>query len=176
MRIQEVLHQRLIGLVGRSGSGKTHLISRLIPAFTAQGVSVSTLKHTHHAVEIDKPGKDSFIHRQAGAREVMLVTPERWILQHTPPNGTPELPELLLRMAPVDLILVEGFHATVPATIEVYRPDVGKEPLFKTEKNIIAVATTAPQSVPSGLFTLDLNKTDTLAAYIMQAAQPLKID
>ncbi|MFT8672204.1 molybdopterin-guanine dinucleotide biosynthesis protein B [Acetobacter orientalis] len=176
MRVQDVLNQPLIGLVGRSGSGKTHLMARLLPMLKAQGLTISTIKHTHHRVDIDKPGKDSFIHRQAGAHEVMLATPERWVLQHTPANNSmPELPDLLLHMAPVDLILVEGFHATVPVTIEVYRPEVGKAPFFQTHTTIAAVATTQKSCVPPGLVALDLEDIASIATYIVGAAQPLHI-
>ncbi|MCG4258434.1 molybdopterin-guanine dinucleotide biosynthesis protein B [Acetobacter senegalensis] len=158
--------QAVIGLTGRSGSGKTHLMARLLPALRARGLSVSTIKHTHHHIDIDKPGKDSFIHRQAGACEVMLVTPDRWVLQHTQPE--PSLRDVLGRMAPVDLVIIEGFHASIPAALEVYRPEVGKEPLFKKQTNILAVATTTPSAVPSSLLTLDLDNTDAIAEFILK--------
>ncbi|CEF42641.1 molybdopterin-guanine dinucleotide biosynthesis protein B [Acetobacter senegalensis] len=158
--------QAVIGLTGRSGSGKTHLMARLLPALRARGLSVSTIKHTHHHIDIDKPGKDSFIHRQAGACEVMLVTPDRWVLQHTQPE--PSLRDVLGHMAPVDLVIIEGFHASIPAALEVYRPEVGKEPLFKTQTNILAVATTTPSAVPSSRLTLDLDNTGAIAEFILK--------
>ncbi|KXV79846.1 molybdopterin-guanine dinucleotide biosynthesis protein MobB, partial [Acetobacter malorum] len=110
-----IRHQAIFGITGRSGSGKTHLLARLLPALKARGLRVSTIKHTHHGIDIDKPGKDSFVHREAGASEVMLATPDRWVLQHTQPDAPFTLPDLLAPMTPVDLILIEGFHATVPA-------------------------------------------------------------
>lgn len=163
-------HQAVFGITGRSGSGKTHLVTRLLPVLRARGLLVSTIKHTHHAIEMDKPGKDSFVHREAGAAEVMLATPDRWVLQHNQPDKPFTLTDLLTRMAPVDLILIEGFHATVPACLEVYRPNVGKEPLFKTQKTVIAVATDTPDAIPAGLPALNLDDTDTLATFILERA------
>ncbi|MCP1231406.1 molybdopterin-guanine dinucleotide biosynthesis protein B [Acetobacter indonesiensis] len=168
--------QAVIGLVGRSGSGKTHLMARLLPLLKARGLSVSTIKHTHHHIDIDKPGKDSFIHRQAGASEVMLATPERWVLQHSQPNTRPTLPDLLRRMSRVDLIVVEGFHADVPATIEVFRPEVGKDALFHTQTNIIAVATTAPAKIAASLMTLNLDDTSAIAEFALRHAYVFHLD
>lgn len=150
-------------------------MARLIPVLQQRGLSVSTIKHTHHHIDIDKPGKDSFIHRQAGAHEVMLATPDRWVLQHTAETCPPKLPELIQRMAAVDLIIVEGFHTTVPVTIEVYRPDLGKTALFKTETSVTAVATDHMGCVPTTLTALDLNATSLIADYILKMATPLQI-
>ncbi|GEL51771.1 molybdopterin-guanine dinucleotide biosynthesis protein B [Acetobacter tropicalis] len=167
-------HQAVMGLTGRSGSGKTHLMARLLPVLRERGVSASTIKRTHHHIDIDKPGKDSFIHRQAGASEVMLVTPDRWVLQHSQPE--PSLPDILRRMAHVDLVLIEGFHASVPATIEIYRADIGKEPLFKSQTNrILAVATTTPAAVPASFPTLDLDDTDAIASFILKNACSIQL-
>lgn len=163
-----IRHQAIFGITGRSGSGKTHLLARLLPALRARGLGISTIKHTHHTIDIDKPGKDSFVHREAGASEVMLATPDRWVLQHTQPDAPFTLPDLLARMTPVDLILIEGFHATVPACLEIYRPSVGKAPLFGAQSNIIAVATDTPEAVPAPLAALDLNDTEALAAFILE--------
>ncbi|MGO3518680.1 MAG: molybdopterin-guanine dinucleotide biosynthesis protein B [Acetobacter cibinongensis] len=173
MLIQELLQQPVFGLVGRSGSGKTHLVARLLPVLKDMGLSVSTIKHTHHHIDIDKPGKDSFIHRQAGAQEVMLATPDRWVLQHSQVASPPTLPDLLLRMAPADVILVEGFHASVPTTLEVYRPEVGKDPLFLTQKTITAIASPDFSSAPPALKHFDLNDTRTIAEHIRSSASPL---
>lgn len=173
-----IRHQAIFGITGRSGSGKTHLLARLLPALKARGLRVSTIKHTHHAIDIDKPGKDSFVHREAGASEVMLATPDRWVLQHTQPDAPFTLPDLLARMTPVDLILIEGFHTTVPACLEIYRPSVGKDPLFMTQSNIVAVATDAtdaPEAVPAPLATLDLNDTEALAAFILERAVQIPV-
>ena len=101
---------RIFGLAGWSGSGKTTLMTALIPEFVSRGLTVSTIKHAHHAFDIDQPGKDSWRHRQAGAREVMVASGQRWALMHELRGAAePSLDELLARMTPVDLVLVEGF-------------------------------------------------------------------
>lgn len=163
--------QRIFGIVGRSGSGKTHLISRLVQVFRQKGVSVSTIKHTHHGVDMDTPGKDTFQHRESGAVEVMLATPERWVLQHQSASP-PILSELVHAMRPVDLVLIEGFHADVPACMEVWRSVTGKEPLFPQTPHILAVATDT-QSLPDvaherTVFPLD--ETENIALYIQKHA------
>src|SRR5260370_42527827 len=98
---------RIIGLAGWSGSGKTWLITRLIPLLTARGVTVSTIKHAHHAFDVDKPGKDSYEHRTAGATEVLVASGNRWALMHELRGARePDLRELLAKLAPVDLMIV----------------------------------------------------------------------
>lgn len=102
----------IFGLVGRSGCGKTTLMERLLPILRARGLTVSTVKHAHHGFDIDRPGKDSWRHREAGAEEVLLVSGTRWALLHEVRDTTePLLEDLLPRLAPVDLVLVEGFHS-----------------------------------------------------------------
>jgi molybdopterin-guanine dinucleotide biosynthesis adapter protein len=132
---------RIFGLAGWSGSGKTTLLTALIPEFIARGVSVSTLKHAHHAFEIDVPGKDSWRHRQAGALEVMVSSQDRWALMHEL-RGTPEpsLEDLVRRMSPVDLLLVEGFKRYSFPKIEVYRRSLGKPLLHPEDPFVVAVA------------------------------------
>ncbi|ARW11434.1 molybdopterin-guanine dinucleotide biosynthesis protein B [Acetobacter ascendens] len=169
--------QLIFGIIGRSGSGKTHLISRLLPAFCNLGLRVSTIKHTHHGVDMDKPGKDTFAHRQNGATEVMLATPERWVLQHECNNTLPTISDLLQRMEPVDLVLVEGFHATIPTCLEVWRPTIGKTPLFPQTPGIVAVASdnSIISNVPDNLTILDMNDTMAIAAYIRTHAYAFKL-
>src|SRR3954453_5769559 len=100
---------RVIGLAGWSGAGKTTLLLKLIPELNRRGLTVSTLKHAHHAFEVDKPGKDSFAHREAGANEVLIASSRRWALIHELRNEPePALPALLTRLAPVDIVIVEG--------------------------------------------------------------------
>ena len=100
---------RVIGLAGWSGAGKTTLLLRLIPELAQRGVAVSTVKHAHHAFEVDEPGKDSFEHRAAGAREVLVASERRWALMHElRAEPEPGLAELLARLSPVDLVIVEG--------------------------------------------------------------------
>ena len=163
--------QRIFGIVGRSGSGKTHLISHLIPFFCKNGLRVSTIKHTHHGVDMDTPGKDTFQHRENGAVEVMLATPSRWVLQHQS-SQPPMLDELVLAMQPVDLILVEGFHADVPASMEVWRPITGKEPLYPHMHQISAIATDSPtlQVGLSGKTVFPINDIESIARYIQKHA------
>ena len=135
---------RLIGLAGWSGSGKTTLLTRLIPALIARGRTVSTVKHAHHSFEVDKPGKDSFVHREAGAHEVLVSSQNRWALMREL-RGAPEpsLRELIGRLGPVDLVLVEGFKREGHPKIEVHRAAVGKPLLFPQDPHIVAIASDA---------------------------------
>jgi molybdopterin-guanine dinucleotide biosynthesis protein B len=137
---------RLIGLAGWSGAGKTTLLVRLIPLLRERGLSVSTLKHAHHAFDVDRPGKDSFEHRQAGATEVLVASARRWALMHEirSPDGEPPLADLLGRLSPVDLVIVEGFKAHAHPKIEVHRAANGKPPLLAAVPNVRAVATDVP--------------------------------
>lgn len=130
-----------MGIAGWSGSGKTTLIVRLVPVLTARGVTVSTVKHAHHAFDVDKPGKDSFEHRRAGATEVLVGSAARWALMHEY-RGEEEasLDDLLRHMSPVDLMLVEGFKGHAHDRIEVWRQGRG-EPLWRSDPRVVAVAT-----------------------------------
>ena len=118
---------RVIGLAGWSGSGKTTLLTRLLPVLTGRGLRVSTLKHAHHNFDIDKPGKDSYEHRAAGAQQVLVASGHRWALM-TELRGAPEpgLRELLGQFAPVDLVVVEGWKFDPIPKIEVHRSATGK--------------------------------------------------
>ena len=132
---------RIFGLAGWSGSGKTTLMTALIPQFVARGLKVSTIKHAHHAFDVDQPGKDSWRHRQAGASEVMVVSDRRWALMHElRGEPEPELDDILPRITPVDLLLVEGFKWHPHPKIEVHRPALGRPPLYPGDAHIIAVA------------------------------------
>lgn len=135
---------RVFGITGWSGSGKTTLLRLLIPALIARGRTVSTIKHAHHAFDVDQPGKDSYEHRAAGATEVMIGSSARFALMHELRDAPePSLADLLARMAPVDLILVEGFKRDRHAKLEVYRTSVGKSPLWPIDTAIVAVASDA---------------------------------
>ena len=131
---------KVLCLAGWSGSGKTTLLTALLPLLTARGLTVSTVKHTHHNVDLDRPGKDSYRHRAAGAHEVMVASSARWALLRELDGPEPPLAELLTRMAPVDLVLVEGFKTSPFPKIEVYRPALGQPPLWPGRADIIAVA------------------------------------
>lgn len=136
---------RVFGLAGWSGSGKTTLVTRLVPAFTRRGLSVSTLKHAHHDFDVDQPGKDSWRHRQSGATEVMVSSDRRWALMHEL-RGAPEpkMEELLRRMSPVDLVLVEGYKRGDHPKLEVFRASLGKTLLAPEDDSIVAIASDAP--------------------------------
>jgi len=131
---------QILGLLGWSGSGKTTLLTRLLPLFTARGLSVSTVKHAHSGFDLDRPGKDSFRHREAGAREVLIASATRWALLHELAGPEPDLAALLQRLSPVDLVLVEGFKSAGHPKIEVYRSDLGSEPFWPDRADVVAVA------------------------------------
>jgi len=147
---------RIFGLAGWSGSGKTTLMAALIPELTSRGLSVSTIKHAHHEFDIDKPGKDSWVHRQAGATEVMVASARRWALMREL-RDMPEasLDELIERMSPVDVLIVEGFKFHPHPKIEIYRADVGKPFLHPDDSHIVAVASDTVIPVPVPLLPLD---------------------
>ena len=130
----------VLGLIGWSGSGKTTLLERVLPLLTGSGLTVSTVKHAHHGFDLDRPGKDSFRHRAAGAREVLVSSGPRWALMHEVAGAEPGLPELLRRLEPVDLVLVEGFKAHAFPKLEVHRPSLGKPPLWPEQADVQAVA------------------------------------
>jgi molybdopterin-guanine dinucleotide biosynthesis adapter protein len=133
---------QVFGIVGRKNSGKTHLVTRLVRLASQRGLRVSTIKHAHHSFDIDRPGKDSHLHREAGAHEVLVASAERWALMHEH-RGAPEpsLVELLSQLAPCDLVLVEGFKREVSLRLEVYRASCGQLPLAFEDRGILAVAT-----------------------------------
>jgi len=162
---------RMIGIVGRSGSGKTTLITALLPAIRARGLTVSTIKHAHHGFDLDRPGKDSYRHREAGAQEVMLVADSRWALLHEMGDAPPPpLEDLVARLAPVDLVVIEGFHTHRHAAVEVYRPSEGHEMMWREGSDIIAVASDErlPQlPVP----VLDLNDAESIADFVLARAE-----
>lgn len=136
---------KLFGFAGHSGSGKTTLLLKVIPLLTARGLKVSTIKQANPGFDIDTPGKDSYEHRSAGAREVLVASSRRWALMHEyrdQPEFTME--QLLERMSAVDLVLVEGFRRWSHPRIEVWRPEVGKAPMFADDPLTLAVASTGP--------------------------------
>lgn len=132
---------KVIGLAGWSGAGKTTLLTRLIPELRARGLVVSTIKHAHHAFDVDKPGKDSWMHREAGAQEVLVSSANRFALMHEL-RGAPELtlPQLLARLSPCDLVIVEGFKRCGHPKIEVHRQANGKPFLWPDDTDVRAVA------------------------------------
>lgn len=147
---------RVIGLAGWSGAGKTTLMARLLPALGARGIGVSTIKHAHHRFDVDTPGKDSWVHREAGARQVLVSSEHRWALM-TELRGTPEpgLTELLRQLAPVDLVVVEGFKRDRHPKIEVHRAANGKPWLHPEDPAIRAIASDKPPPGPLPWASLD---------------------
>jgi molybdopterin-guanine dinucleotide biosynthesis adapter protein len=136
---------RIIGLAGWSGSGKTTLVIRVIPVLARRGLKVATVKHAHHQFDIDQPGKDSWLHRQAGASEVAIVSSRRWALIHELDEAPePRLADILQKLSPVDLVIVEGFKRHAHPKLEVYRAAVGKPLLHPDDDCIVAVATDGP--------------------------------
>jgi len=137
---------RLIGIAGWSGAGKTTLLTRLIPALVQRGLRVATVKHAHHKFEIDRPGKDSFLHREAGASEVLISSARRFALIHelATDETEPSLPSLLSHLSPCDLVLVEGFKTLSHPKLEVFREANSREPLHPHDPHIMAVASDRP--------------------------------
>ena len=160
---------KIFGLTGWSGSGKTALMVRLIPALTARGLRVSTVKHAHKGFDIDHPGKDSHNHRMAGATEVLVSSPRRWALMHELRDGEPELTldQLVTKVAPVDLLLVEGFKRDRHEKIEVWRAEVDKALIAPDDPTIVAVAS---DGVVPGcpVPVLDLNDAEAVAAFVVE--------
>ena len=159
---------KILGLAGWSGSGKTTLVARLLPILTARGLRVSTMKHAHHSFDVDKPGKDSYVHREAGATEVLVTSGQRWALLHEN-RGRPEpsLAELIRYMTPVDLLLVEGFKTHPHDKLEIYRPANGKPLLARDDPYIVAVATDDAAAIDVAVPVLDLNDVDAIAEFVI---------
>jgi molybdopterin-guanine dinucleotide biosynthesis protein B len=163
---------KVIGLAGWSGAGKTTLLKLLIPHFVAQGMRVSTIKHAHHNFDVDVPGKDSWLHRQSGASEVMISSGRRWALMHELRGADePPLAELLSKMSPADLVIVEGFKAVPHRKIEVHRAANGKGFLFPTDPGIAGIA--ADASVETTLPVAHLDDIVAIATLIERLAMPI---
>ena len=165
---------RLFGIAGYSGSGKTTLMEKLLPRLTACGLRVSVLKHAHHDFDIDRPGKDSFRHRQAGATEVLLASSARWVLMsELRADPEPSLAEYVAHFSPCDVVLVEGFKQEAIPKLEVYRPANGKPPLWPEDPDIVAVASDQRPLAdrPGDPVWLDLNDTETIVRFILDTLQ-----
>jgi molybdopterin-guanine dinucleotide biosynthesis adapter protein len=157
---------RVYGVIGWKNSGKTSLMERLVAEITGRGFSVSTVKHVHHAVDLDQPGKDTYRHRQAGAQEVVLASADRLaiLVEHRGPE--PELPAVLARLAPVDLVLVEGYKRDAHPKVEVWREETGQPLIQPGDPLVRAVATDATLSLPVPV--LDLNNTRSVADFVLR--------
>ena len=163
---------RLVGLCGWSGAGKTTLLARVIPELRARGHSVSTIKHAHHNFDIDKPGKDSHVHREAGASEVLVASARRWALIHELRDELePSLVDLLSHLSPVHLVLVEGFKHDGHPKIEIHRTALGKPLLQPDDSCIRAVASDAHLDV--AVPVLDLNDVAGVTDVLLRIAIPV---
>ncbi|MEO1091578.1 MAG: molybdopterin-guanine dinucleotide biosynthesis protein B [Pseudomonadota bacterium] len=156
----------VLAIVGWTNSGKTTLLERLVAHFTAAGLTVSTIKHAHHDLDVDQPGRDTWRHRQAGAREVILATSARTVVFHEHRNEPPPtLDGLLARLEPCDLVLVEGFKHAPGPKLEVRRRAGGKPPIADADPDVIAVASDQPiggLQVP----TFDLDDIGSIARFV----------
>ena len=164
---------RIIGLAGWSGSGKTTLITKLIPCLIARGLRVSTLKHAHHGFDLDQPGKDSFMHRVAGATEVIVSSARRFAILHEL-RDEPEwnLGALVAKMSAVDLVMVEGFKRDAFPKIEIHRAENGKPLIHPDDPHIVAIASDTPLphvTVP----VVDLDDVEAIAELVLAKAVAL---
>jgi len=166
----------VVGFVAPSGTGKTTLLAKLIPLLKAAGIRLAVIKHSHHEIEIDRPGKDSHVLRHAGADQVLLASRHGWALmadttdQDIDDDGEAKLNEMIghLDQRGLDLIIVEGFkHAGFPK-IELHRPALGKAALFPDDDHIIAVASDSPLATTGGVVNLDLNRETDILRFVLQ--------
>ena len=163
---------KIFGVTGWKNSGKTGLMERLITEFTARGLTVSSIKHAHHSFDIDHPGRDSYRHRDAGARQVLLASRNRWALMHElRDEDEPILGDLLKQLSPVDLVLIEGYKRDRHPKIEAHRKETGQPLIAPEDETIVAVA--SDTSVAIDRPVLDLNDTAAIANFI---AQHLELD
>jgi molybdopterin-guanine dinucleotide biosynthesis protein B len=160
---------RIIGLAGWSGAGKTTLLTRLIPHLIGQGLQVSTIKHAHHSFDVDAPGKDSWAHRQAGARQVLVSAAHRWALMtENRNNPEPDLAFLLGQLSPVDLVIIEGFKGAPYPKIEVHRAANGRPWLHPEDPHIRAIAADIPNHA---LPLASLDDIPAIAALVLRFAK-----
>jgi molybdopterin-guanine dinucleotide biosynthesis adapter protein len=161
---------KIYGIIGWKNAGKTGLMERLVSHITAMGLTVSTVKHVHHDVDLDQPGKDTFRHRAAGASEVVLASAHRFAILHEHRGAEPTLAEVLARLAPVDLVLVEGYKRDLHPKVEVFRAATGHALIQPGDPTTRAVATDSPAVAlpPLTVPVLDLNDTAAVAHFILR--------
>src|SRR6201999_3315807 len=164
---------KVIGLSGWSGAGKTTLLTRVIPYLLGQSLRVSVIKHAHHNFDLDVPGKDSWVHRQSGAAEVLVTSSNRWALIHElRGEAEPPLSELLKKMSRVDLVVLEGFRSEPHPKIEVHREANGKPLLFPGDPAIAGIA--ADIAIDGALPVVHLDDTAAIAALLQRFAVPVQ--
>ena len=160
---------KVFGFAGWSGSGKTTLIERLVPLFVQSGLSVSLIKHAHHEFDVDRPGKDSYRHREAGCREVLVSSARRWVLMHElRDEPEPDIDTQIARISPCDLLLIEGYKRHPFPKLEVFRAANGKPLLHPEDPHIVAIASDVP--VESALPRFSLDDPEAIAAFIRRFA------
>lgn len=167
-----MLHSQIpiVGFAASSGTGKTTLLTQLIPILKKQNLRIGLIKHSHHSFEIDQPGKDSYRLRKAGAMTVLLASKHRRaIITEIEPAQEPRLADQikLIDQSALDLILVEGFKAEPFPKIELHRPSLNKPLLYPEDRSIVAVASDIPLDLPEHLIGLDLNDPSMIADYIL---------
>jgi molybdopterin-guanine dinucleotide biosynthesis protein MobB len=157
---------RIYGVVGWKNAGKTGLMERLVTEITGRGFTVSTVKHAHHAFDVDHPGKDSYRHRAAGATEVLLASGKRFALMHElRDEEEPPLADLLAKLAPVDLVLVEGYKRDAHPKVEAFRAESRNPLIAKDDPTVQAVASDTALELDRPVF--DLNDTTSIADFIL---------
>lgn len=156
---------KIFGVVGWKNAGKTGLMERLVTEITGRGFRVSTIKHAHHSFDVDHPGKDSYRHRDAGAHEVLLASRNRFALMHEVQGDEPSLAQLLTRLAPVDLVLVEGYKRDDHAKIEAHRAETGNPLIAPDDPTIRGVASNSDVTLDRPVF--DLNDTAAIADFVL---------
>jgi molybdopterin-guanine dinucleotide biosynthesis protein B len=164
---------RIIGLAGWSGAGKTTLLAKVLPCIVARGLTVSTLKHAHHSFDLDQPGKDSHTHRLAGATEVLIASVNRYALMHEL-RGAPEpsLHELLEKLSPVDLVVIEGFKTARYPKLEVFRAELGKSALHLDDPFVVGIVSDTPFPV-SGRPVVSIEDIDAVVGLMLERAEPI---
>ncbi len=168
-----MITMRIMGLAGWSGSGKTTLITKVIPCLIARGVTVSTLKHAHHGFDLDQPGKDSFFHRTAGATEVIISSAKRFAILHELRDEQEwDLPDLVNKMSPVDLVLVEGYKRDAFPKLEIHRAANGKPLIHPEDPHIVAIASDI--ALPAAKVpVIDLDDIEAIADMLLKHAVPV---
>ena len=156
---------KIYGVIGYKNAGKTTLVERLVTEFTGRGLRVSTVKHAHHSFDLDQPGKDTYRHRTAGAEQVMMATSTRWVLMNELREADePALSDLLVQMAPVDLVLVEGYKRDSHRKVEVWRAETNHPMIAPADPTVRAIA--SPDALETDRPTLNLNNIPAIADFI----------